>query len=1022
MKKIVLGVLILLLTSLRLAAQGVTSIPYSFGFEASESAELQNWHLNPGPNAALCADQWVVGGSIYRGGVQSMYISDNSGRSTHFGGQNSTNPQHCIQFAYRDFQLPTGNYYISFDYICPANNVILRAGMEQWVDTLGQFNPSEKAQKLEAVVDAGTGVMWPKGLSTPKVNLGGEPTWQNASWSIFVTNPALSDPLVNNYTTYRIYFAWYSTAEWNDSIRSISAAIDNIQITDARCTRVEELSVQVYSCDEVEVSWPSTGADRYQIEYSEAGENQWLQRPVNPGSGERISVLLDGMTDGDYDFRVRSRCVIERVAEPGVFDTVFSPYTYLSNYNIFCPDQHCINYVNLTDTNTAVCTYGTTNSGGYAATWQLAYQNQGVIDYGHQSINSRHTVCWDTLAYDSITNYQLRKVPVGAKASVRLGNWDWNYGAEAVTYKFTVDPNNSILLLNYAIVLEDPSSHSADEMPRFVLKIFDENDNLIDPDCGVVDLCPLDKSAGWITIQSGQYSYESVVYKDWTTLGLNLDAYAGQTLKVSVATYDCFLSAHYGYAYFTMDCASAHIQNTSCGAEQSMSVSAPLGFDYKWMETKTGRVRSTERTITIGLQDATDWTCRLTSKENKNCFFDLSVNTLPRFPKAMFNWRLESNNCENRVVFENKSCILVNHDGKTEYVDDDCDRYLWEFGYDGLQTTEKNPSAIYYPEEGGDFTVTLTGKIGNGQGACMSDTTITIHLDPVGDIDMGTVDTTICSTDYVELYGDVYFQKGTYNIDKQLPSGCRFKAILNLDVLEASETVLNADSICFGDSLFVGGDWFYAKKAGKQQLSLLLKNYIGCDSTVVFPIFVHDEILPTISVLPIEEGREKAELTLGGSGWTHYTVNGEPHSEMVLLLDADNYVFEFFNDYGCSLIVTEELSGCISNMVYQRWNDVLSIRKSERPDYQFQWFQWTFDGQDIVGANDSYYYAQDGLKDGIYTCRVILSNGEEGETCAFRPTLKPVQNAPKVQKVVRNNAIYIVREGVTYTMFGGKIQ
>ena len=102
--------LFLTLFSVCLCAQTTTqiSVPYSFSFEESEAAELANWVLNPGEQAAGLTEKWIVGSATRSDGYRSLYISDN-GEENHFGVGPLT------QFAYRDILLPKGVYECSFD-------------------------------------------------------------------------------------------------------------------------------------------------------------------------------------------------------------------------------------------------------------------------------------------------------------------------------------------------------------------------------------------------------------------------------------------------------------------------------------------------------------------------------------------------------------------------------------------------------------------------------------------------------------------------------------------------------------------------------------------------------------------------------------------------------------------------------------------------------------------------------------------------------------------------------------------
>ena len=93
-----------------LSAQSV-NIPYMMSFEVADSLEWQNWHINEGVNAPSCPDQWMIGTDQKSDGNRSLYISNNNNTASFGAARN-------IQFAYRDFVLPQGNYIVAFDWKC----------------------------------------------------------------------------------------------------------------------------------------------------------------------------------------------------------------------------------------------------------------------------------------------------------------------------------------------------------------------------------------------------------------------------------------------------------------------------------------------------------------------------------------------------------------------------------------------------------------------------------------------------------------------------------------------------------------------------------------------------------------------------------------------------------------------------------------------------------------------------------------------------------------------------------------
>lgn len=950
------------LLSVALCAQTYDVLPYEYGFEASESAEQANWALNPGttiqPNDSI--DRWAIGNAIAHEGQQAMYISVDSGLTCSAG---STTNRKVVQFAYRDFHLPAGKYYVTFDWVCPE--MVLYAGC---VTPFVNLSASVQAQNVLEVLGSAD----LPNVGRPAVGALNSAQWQNAHFTFNVGKTA-----AGVVRTARVWFAWV-----NDSVRTpqtgLSAAIDNIQIMEDKCEIPGAFKGDVQDCDNVTFEWTGS-SEAYELQYRPTGDTgRWRNRKVENGM---TTITLSRMNEGVYDFRLRGRCYGEDsiTGEP---DTTYSPYVYLSNFSIYCPELHCINYLDIKDTSWVKCTYGTSH-GGYQASVNDPYQNVGCIDYGWQSKNSRHTIVTDTNALDPRTENQLRMVPHGAAASVRLGNWESGSGTEAITYTYDVDGSNAILLVNYAIVLEDPQ-HSDDEVPRFIIKIKDNMGNPVDPDCGVVDLnSNTQGGTGWTSIGSG---YDAVVFKDWTTLGINLAPYIGKQLWISVETFDCFQSGHYGYAYFTMDCMSARLKNSSCGNENGIHVTAPDGFYYDWYAVGAAVHKNTQ-SIDIMPTDPTNWTCRLTSTEKSGCFFDLEINTAARYPQAQFSMEYAPENCENRYLINNTSYVWTNEDGKrNEHFDEVCDEYEWFFGKPGQEddTTDPNPGYVSFPKEGGQFTVILKAILDKGGGLCESFDTIVVDVPAIGDTHT-IIDTTICEGSYFEFHDRRYFESGVYGYQGRMKTGCYANDTLHLTVAPQTQTMLDTVTICYGDTAWVGDS--YRTRDGVIKHTFL--NYMGCDSLVILPVHVMPHMLPSIDVQEIDEEHESGSITITlfpEDSITYYMINNtryETSTELTGLIGGTFYI-TFYNRIGCT---EEEVIRMCAYEVFQRWNDVVSLKnKNERGGGEFIAYQWYDHGEPIEGATRSYYYKHGGF-DGteLLFCLVTLPDSTQEESCTFIP-------------------------------------
>ena len=923
------------------------SVPYSMGFELGDSAKLSQWRLNDGADLSICKERWVIGTAVKTEGKRSLYISYDEGATCTFDTVWNTS------YAYFDFTIPSGQYELSFDWRCLGGDetyMCAAVGIAKQMTSMDcNYERAEFPDYIQSFAESGYRVM--RGCSR----------WQH-----------VSVPFASNGTrVYRLYFAWRNKNRDSKLPNPVSACVDNIQITTRNCAKPANLEAEVVG-DSVVVTWTGTSA-QYCIEYRRYGREKWS---VQTGIRDERFVI-EGLDEGAYDIRVRGVCN----------DVDTSAYTYRTSFGVYYPDRHCINYVDLHGED-VVATYGTFSN---------PYANIGVYDTAFTDDPKywRHTINWDPDEYDPRTGGRLKIVPEEEVASVRLGNWNVGAEGESLSFFYTVDGENaSILLLKYAVVLEDPNHGPADQ-PHFNLEILDEWGNLIDYTCGTADFYADSQRPGWNT-------FGSVTWKDWTTIGLNLDAYDGERLEVRLTTRDCNWSGHFGYAYFTMGCAAAKIVSTSCGNDAQMSIAAPSGFAYEWFDKYDNPVPDSiksedGRTLLIDPSDTTTYRCHLTYIEEETCGFDLYSSARPRFPIAEFEWQYEPANCQNRVKFINKSHIMTKFNNVTEHhYDQPCDEYEWDFG-NGQVGSEKNPVVIF-PNKGGFFNVVLYASIAEGR--CVKDTSLIIFLPSIGDKEL-RIDTTICEGGYI-VFGPQYAgeEREYVNVWKT-SAGCDSTVYLNLHLSPQSTEQLPDTTICAEIPLTIDGQTYKSHESGK--FYRFYTNQYGCDSTLWMNVTVLDPILPEITVREMSDSPNSGAIFIGGAGFDYYTVDGgEPQTaDSITGLNGGFYVLEFFNDFGCSVVREAAVSVCMPGWVYQRWGDVLSLKNAEALDtdsatHIFTDFQWYKNNEAIAGANLSYLYVAEGLDpaDSYYLEMTRVSNGEKLTTCPFRPT------AVEDQKVV----------------------
>ncbi len=215
-------------------------------------------------------------------------------------------------------------------------------------------------------------------------------------------------------------------------------------------------------------------------------------------------------------------------------------------------------------------------------TWE-PMQDKGVVE-------GRHTVI-STQGTDPYTDNKLKLLPEGTTSVVRLGNDLAEAETDVLVYHFRVNADNPILKLRYAVVMENPG-HAKDEQPRFNLQVLDVSGRLIN-DNSSYDVYASANAAGFHTsAQKGKLG-SSIIWCDWSSMGVDLSSKVGQEVQIRISTYDCGAFEHFAYAYFTAECIEKTLYVERCQSDK-VTFSAPEGFaSYKWSNG------STERSTTV---------------------------------------------------------------------------------------------------------------------------------------------------------------------------------------------------------------------------------------------------------------------------------------------------------------------------------------------------------------------------------------------------------------------------------------
>lgn len=686
-----------------------TPLPYFNGFENSQDTIGWTFKRRAGYS------NFEVGNAVHRIGRKSMYISPDSGATATY----VTTPSGHVSIAYKSFTLSAGTYTLAFDYQCGGD------GTNQ--DMKVAFAHSSFSLNSSYFGSYPNIIINNQFTDDTGNNTFSKSAWQHVTGTI----------TVNTAGTYNLCFAFRTNSQ---TVTAPGACVDNIQLdkvkTSTDCTQVP-CNIQVVRDPQYGtiVSWEGNATEYEMIATSISVPNDTSYCQHTGISTNTDTIQYAELVDGRYIIYVRAICGSDT-----------SMYGENNNVVIFDASAHCIDFSNFYVPGTQ-CTYGT---------YSDPYLNVGCIDNGPSQMSSRHTVHTAPDETDLWTNGGLHTVPAGEVMSVRLGNWDIGGEAESITYTYNVPAgSNQILLMKYAVVFEEPG-HA--DPPQFTLELLNTNNQALSPSsCTKYEALCTGEEDLWHMCRTSMGSY--VWYKDWTTIGMNLSQYAGQTIKIRLTTTDCNWNGHFGYAYFTLDCTQAEITGASCGTSATAVLKAPDGFDYQWINKKTFQTVSTTQTLSVSDSDTSTYICNCLLKDNPNCFFSLTAYAIPRIPESSFSYSVTHSNCQTHITFTNNSQVYTLQNGtKTYRPNERITSQTWSVNtrhadriYHNMVSVDKTLATLDIPMEGDTIDITLISWI-NG---CDDDTTITIIV-PSLQASHNITNNYVCLNEPVTFNGEQY--------------------------------------------------------------------------------------------------------------------------------------------------------------------------------------------------------------------------------------------------------------------------
>ena len=980
----------------RLSSQA-QEIPLPFVCSFEDSVEISQWHLNVGSNGPKCQDQWQISNLEFNEGLQSLHITCDTGRTSSYGSKPN------VVVAYRTFKVPDitdGNKCgldISFDWKC--NGAVGRTALNFYFDKVSRL-----PRNLNSLNTTGA---LPSSLAVPIVSLYNATEWQ--TW----ISPEKKLTAIEG-DEYYVMFVWQNNNQDPNKEFPLGACVDNLQISVYNPR--PKITNTTFTRDTIIVEWTGNSLT-YEVQYRQSGRPWYSLGFQQAMANQNNKVVLSGLAEGVYDIRVR-----------GLMGEAEKDYSIwaLTRGISFIPENHCINYIDL-NRRDVTCEIGEWPLGGGEYTHanvppplrntNIGKFGKGPVDAGESSIASRHQVNWTQGVYDPRTDNKLRTIPEGALASVRLGNWDIGGETEAITFEHYVDTADAkIILLKYAVVLENPG-HGEVEDPYFKLQILNEFDEILGEKakCVKFDFSPENKHIKWNPTKGGNY-----VWKDWTSIGINVEPYHGEMIKIKLITRDCLQYGHAGYAYFTLDCIDVAITTTGC--EEKMEMVAPEGFTYLWTKRSDPTFVWTEQILPVESSDTATYDCVVEYIDVSGCGFNLYTSIVPRFPYSDFEWKWVPSDCENKIMFLNKGGVKTKIAGQIVESEEKLEEAMWTIKGKNWYSLDMD-SVVYAVAKDGE-TLEVNLQVGLA-GGCNVDTTITIVVPGIHD-HLDTLVEKRCPGDCRVFNNEFLCVSGVYTEVLKNMWGCDSVTVLDLTFFPDIEDTYVYDTICRGESLKLGGKLY--SETGTYNRLLTSKQ--GCDSVVVLNLEVIEPLGISIDTAKQTACADESILSFeydfvdglrppviysivfdslarkyGFVDQNDVAMDGLARELTITLPDncrpnsySANFVFTDTTSFCGDIVVPVEFDVYYSSSIFDpKFDNLIAVLDREKNGgYDFISYQWYKNNELLEGEINGYLYLEEGgVFDGGDCYHLVLKRADDGvvmRTCEICPNASPVDD------------------------------
>lgn len=1011
---------------------------YSCDFE--KEADRNRWTLNPIVDESIgqqIHNKWYLGslGNNSFSGEYGLYISNDNGVSNEYTNSG------CFVFAYDTVTLDyiPGAYTFTFDYKGMGN-------IESKFDGIYAFWIPLNTQ----IYSTPTGIKIPADYADYVIEL--QPDYSidyvNGTTTWLTCYSTISGKKCDG-TPHLLAFAW---ANGSSDPHQPAGCIDNIEISDTRnCERVKHLDLNIVGSTVI-LKWDDNHAMGYEVSAYNYEDNSWTEPVVVQDTSYRFI----GLTPGQTDFYVRTLC-----------DTNLMSMKASLSELVYYPDEMCVDYLNLDN---AVCYINAVKPPSGSACYFNDFLTTPPVDMGPLERDSRHTVHFDKNEYDVRTGNMLKTIPDGELASVRLGNWNNGDEAERIEFSFDVDTAQfQVLMLKYAVIIEAPG-HEDCANPRFKMDVLIGGESI--GRCGKADFnCndvyyggdaqghggKLKKGAeeqGWhITDFLTAKLSADVVWKDWTTVGVNMrDPYfQGKRLTVQLTTHDCTAEQHCGYAYFTLGCSDGKLQDMNCG-EINPNFKAPDGFIYRWYLKKNealyhknfdeSLIVGRDQVFVAGMKDDNLYGVDCMFVQDTTCYFTLYATTLANHPVSVIPEPKIESSCSQgvyKVTFDGTQSYvqqinhLTNDTSKSSIYS--IENYEWDFG-DGAKSYDKEVMHEY-PSSGGDWTIRLRTLYGT----CDTVVTYQLHLDSISAT--STIrEVYLCDEDkknggYIWSENQkAYTEYGTDSVvlyNEATSCDSIIYLVLKEPIRVAVDTVIFDEDLPFS---------FHGRTYTTSAIDTIPS--IDCDTTWCLHLEVYEKLDAKLredefnicegdSVLSIPYNIVKgfcANYSLEFDSADLPNVikdtlsvtkgDGEMLVKIPIAIMPNIYNAKvIFHDTVKNMDIQVPFKLIIrynQSFIAQRWNDILAVHNANyqyndgRAGYEFSEFQWYKDGKPIEGETSSYLYLPDSGLDvnAWYTVELTrVIDGVKLQVCPIQPleidgksdipTLIPAQTNLKIK-------------------------